>query len=153
MGDTNKPKKPFVEKSDLLQELLNKQLNNVPSSKKLQFSDMKRICKYINSSIFDEDNCCIWGGYVTNINNRSKETYINFFFSKKKVALHRLLYNNFIGELNDNEYLKFSCEHKGQCCNIFHLKKFKYQEKEEDEKKKKKKKKKEDPVSFFLEFD
>jgi len=153
MSDSNKSKTPLVEKSDLLKELLNKQLKNVPTSKKLQFSDMKRICKYINSSIFDEDHCCIWDGYVTNINNKSKGTYINFFFSKKKVALHRLLYNNFVGVLEDNEYLKFSCEYKGQCCNIFHLKKFKYQEKDEDKKKKKKKKKVEEPVNFFLDFD
>jgi len=152
MGDTNKPKKPFVEKSALLQELLNKQLKNIPSSKKLQFSDIKRICKYISTSIFDEDNCCNWDGYITNINNKSKGTYVNFFFSGRKVALHRLLYTNFIEELKENEYLKFSCENKGKCCNIHHLKKFKYQGKDEPCEKKKKKKK-EEPVSFFLEFD
>ena len=89
--------------------------------------DQKRICKYICSSIFDENVCCIWDGYVTNINNKSKGTYVNFFFGGRKVALHRLLYTNFVEELHDNEYLKFSCENKGRCCNIHHLKKFKYQ--------------------------
>ena len=136
-----------------MKELLNKQLKDIPSSKKLQFSDVKRICKYIYSSIFDEDNCCIWDGYVTNINNKSKGTYVNFFFGGRKVALHRLLYTNFVEELHDNEYLKFSCENKGRCCNIHHLKKFKYLGKDEPEVKKKKENKKEEPISFYLDFD
>lgn len=110
----------------LLKELISKQINNVPIDKKLQYSDLRRICKYIRTSIFDENNCCIWNGYVTNANSKNKGTYINFYFRKKKAALHRLLYSNFIGQLRDDEYLKFNCENKGRCCNIEHLKKFKY---------------------------
>ena len=53
-------------------------------------------------------------------------TYVNFYFRKKKVALHRLLYINFIGHLDDDEYLKFNCENKGKCCNVHHMNKFKY---------------------------
>jgi hypothetical protein len=41
------------------------------------------------------------------------------------------LYCNFVEDLSDDEYLKFSCENKGNCCNIKHLKKFKYQKKED----------------------
>jgi hypothetical protein len=111
---------------NLLKELLSKQVKNIDAYKKLQFADMRRICKYISTSIFDQNKCCIWNGYITNINNSAKGTYINFYFQKKKKALHRLLYINFIGELTNNEYLKFSCENKGYCCNIYHLNKFAY---------------------------
>ena len=52
--------------------------------------------------------------------------YINFYFRGKKIALHRLLYINFIGNLDDDEYIKFSCTNKGKCCNLNHLIKYKY---------------------------
>lgn len=113
--------------NELLRELLLKQIKTVPQDKKLQYTDLKRICKYIGGSIFDEHKCCLWNGYITNVNNSNKGTYINFYFRNKKVALHRLLYINFVDELQDDEYLKFSCENKGRCCTVSHLKKFQYQ--------------------------
>jgi len=122
--------KEYVKIEELLKELLAKQLKNMTNDKKLQYTDLYRICKYIKSSMFDEENCCIWDGYITNSNN-SKGTYINFYFKKKKAALHRLLYMNFIGDLSDDEYLKFNCENKGKCCNINHLAKYKYKTKED----------------------
>lgn len=132
-GTSKKPKKN-IDGNELLTELILKQLKNVSQDKKLQYNDLKRICKYVTSSIFDENKCCFWSGYVTNANNTSnKGTYVNFYFRKKKAALHRLLYYNFVGELSEDEYLKFSCENKGKCCNIKHLKKFKYQKKDEPE--------------------
>jgi len=112
--------------SELFTELLQKQLKNVPLDKKFRYADLKRLCKYLNTSIFDENICSLWKGYVTNTKNVSKGVYINFYFKGKKTALHRLLYINFVGNLTDGEYLKFSCEHKGKCCNIAHLKKFSY---------------------------
>ena len=112
-----------LDKNNIMKELIDKQLKNVSSDKKLQYSDLKRICKYINNSIFDIDKCCIWSGYVTNSNNDTKGTYINFYFKKRKMALHRLLYTNFVDDLLDDEYIKFTCDHKGNCCNIKHLKK------------------------------
>jgi len=87
---------------------------------------MKRICKYIDTSIFDKEMCCIWSGYITNMNNSNKGTYVNFYFRNKKVALHRLLYSNFVAPLDSSEYLKFNCENKGICCNINHYEKYKY---------------------------
>ena len=54
-----------------------------------------------------------------------REAYEDALKSKnKKIALHRLLYCNFIEPLNDNEYLKFTCNNKGKCCSLKHLKKF-----------------------------
>jgi hypothetical protein len=111
---------------DILKELQDKQIDDVDHDNKLQYSDLKRMCKYVNTSIFDENQCCLWKGYVTNSNNSDKCTYINFYFKKKKTALHRLMYSNFVEKLTSDYYLKFNCENKGKCCNIAHLKKFKF---------------------------
>lgn len=110
----------------MLVTLLEKQRKDVPITKKLRYNDMKRLCKYIDSNIFDENVCTLWNGYITNVENVNKGVYINFYFKGKKIALHRLLYINFIGDLANDEYLKYSCENKGKCCNVTHLQKFKY---------------------------
>lgn len=123
--------------NDVYKELINKQLSNVPSEWKLTIGDMKRICKYIGSSIFDSEECCIWTGYVTNANNSTKGTYVNFYFKNRKVALHRLLYSNFVKPLNTREYLKCNCENKGICCNLNHYKKYRYTKNQLTEKKRK----------------
>ncbi len=127
----------------LLKELLSKQLKNISADKKLSYNDIIRINKFINVSIFDQERCSLWNGYVTNEKNKTKGTYINFYFNKKKIALHRLLYINYIGEISNEEYIKFSCENKGKCCNINHMKKYLYSKnlneedcKESDEEKK-----------------
>jgi len=111
----------------LLRELMDKQLEDTPSQWKLGMNDMKRICGYIKTSIFNGNKCAIWNGYITNkdqVNN--KGTYVNFFFNGKKVALHRLLHINFVYPLDDTWYLKFKCKNKGKCCNINHCEKYKY---------------------------
>lgn len=112
--------------NDIFRELTKRQLADVPAHQKLNINDMKRICKYIETSIFDDDKCCVWRGYITNQNNTNKGTYVNFYFRTKKVALHRLLYSNFVAPLDDREYLKFNCDNKGICCNVNHYDKYKY---------------------------
>lgn len=108
-------------------ELKRKQLTTVPSSKKLRPDDIHRIVLHTNCSIFNEENCCLWTGYITNLKNKRKGTYINFYFrDKKKVALHRLLYANFKGDICSKDYIKYSCSNKGKCCNINHMVKFEY---------------------------
>ena len=119
-------KKIAKNSNEIFKELIKKQLSDVPSQWKLNINDMKRICKYIDTSIFDNKNCCIWKGYITNMNNSNKGTYVNFYFRNKKVALHRLLYSNFVAPLDSSEYLKFNCDNKGICCNINHYEKYKY---------------------------
>lgn len=112
--------------NEIFKELIKRQLPDVPPAWKLNINDMKRICKYIDNSIFDENNCCIWKGYITNMNNSNKGTYVNFYFRNKKVALHRLLYSNFVAPLDSSEYLKFNCDNKGICCNVNHYEKYRY---------------------------
>ena len=121
------PKKKSIKNSnEIFKELIKRQLPDVPTQWKLNINDMKRICKHIDTSIFDKNLCCIWTGYITNMNNSNKGTYVNFYFRCKKVALHRLLYSNFVAPLDSSEYLKFNCDNKGICCNINHYEKYKY---------------------------
>lgn len=127
-------------KNERVRELMKKQRHDVPFNKKFRYEDILRIIKYTNLSIFDSELCCIWSGYITNKDEPKKGTYINFYFkNKKKVALHRLLYINFKGELNDNDYIKYSCENKGKCCNINHMIRFEYKLDKQENKLKKEK--------------
>jgi hypothetical protein len=68
-------------KNNFFKELLTKQLKNICASKKLLFSDIKRISKFLSDTIFDENKCSLWNGYITNEKNQSKGTYINFYFN------------------------------------------------------------------------
>lgn len=115
--------------NSIMKELLNYQRHNVVNDKFLKYNDIKRISKYLDKSIFDEYECTLWKGYVTNINNEHKSTYVNFYINKKKIPLHRLLYVNYVDDIDDDEYIKYTCVNKGICCNINHLKKFKYKKK------------------------
>lgn len=108
-----------VSKNKIFLELINKQNENVTSNLKLDVKSLQRVSRYINESLFG-DKCVIWQGYITHIKN-TNINYVNFFFNGKKHALHRLLYLNYIGELNNNEYLKYNCSNKGKCCNINHI--------------------------------
>jgi len=110
-------------KSNLLNELVEKQLKNVYYANKLTYRDLNRLTKYIDHSIFT-DKCCIWNGYISETGVDNKNYYINFFFKDKKVSLHRLLYTNFVGVINANEYIRVVCKNKGKCCCINHFVKF-----------------------------
>jgi hypothetical protein len=122
--DVKNTKKNQMERE---REMIKKQLPDVPLSKKLRPSDIHRIAQHIDNSLFDEEQCCMWTGYITNQKNKRKGIYINFYFrNKQKVALHRLLYSNFKGEISDKNYIKYSCKHKGECCNINHMVIFEY---------------------------
>jgi hypothetical protein len=110
----------MINNDNILIELIKNQKKNIPSDKKLLHTDLKRISKYLTNSIFGE-SCSLWHGYVTVIKNEEKNSYINFYYCGKKYALHRLLYINYIGDLSDSEYIKFTCSNKGKCCNINHF--------------------------------
>ena len=107
------------ENDKILKELIQNQKKNI-IDKKLMYCDLRRISKYLTKSIFN-DECSIWNGYITTIKNDEKSSYINFYYNGKKFALHRLLYQNYISDLNDSEYIKFNCHNKGKCCNINHI--------------------------------
>ena len=100
-----------------LLELIKYQRKDIPYEKKLLYNDIKRLNKYINNSIFNQE-CSLWNGNVSTVKNNN---YINFFLNRKKIALHRILYFNYIGDILDSEYIKFNCQNKGLCCNINHF--------------------------------
>jgi hypothetical protein len=102
-------------------EMLRRQLHTVQSDKKLRADDIRRICEWISSSIFEKVRCSLWNGYITNDKHTHKWRYVNFYFNCKKVPLHRLLYINFVENLEDTEYIRYDCPNKGVCCNINHM--------------------------------
>jgi len=119
----------FNNQNNIFQELIRNQRKDLVLEKKLKLSDLKRISSYLSTSIF-ENNCSIWNGYISEFKNNS--FYINFYFNGKKHALHRLLYYNFIGNIDDNEYLKYNCVNKGKCCCLKHFHLVDNQERKEE---------------------
>lgn len=111
-----------ISKNKLLVELINNQLDT-EDELKLDNKSLNRISRNIDKSIFG-DECVFWKGYITYIAS-TDINYINFFYKGNKYALHRILYKNFIGELDKSEYIKYTCNNKGKCCNINHFKKIK----------------------------
>ena len=71
-------------KNTILTELINKQKMNIIATKKMNYKDMIRIIKNLDTSIFLENCCSIWNGYIVN-DEEGKSSYINFYFNKKKL--------------------------------------------------------------------
>lgn len=121
------PQNNTINKNILLTQLIKNQIQNIDLDKKLTLPDIKRIVNNLPITIFG-DTCCIWSGYITNLNRNDKKCYISFYHNNKKISLHRLLYINYIGKLGDNEYLKYTCENKGKCCCLNHINKLHIEE-------------------------
>jgi hypothetical protein len=105
----------------LLCLMLIKQHN--PNKKDLKMSIIQLI-KFLGNcnigdnvlGIFDLNKCCEY-------NSSANDKYSNnFYINNKKIAIHRLLYINFVDDLDDNIYLKHKCINKN-CCNINHIEK------------------------------
>jgi len=112
--------KNYYNKNKLLTELCLKQRKKADKKYLLELNDLIRLLKNINTSIFNNNECVLWNGYLTKCNN-NKSCYVNFYLKKRKLALHRILYINFIDDLDNTNYLKFSCNNPGKCCNINHI--------------------------------
>ncbi len=101
-----------------IDDMIPMQRANLNDSVRMDQRDMARVIRHANGDIFGNE-CCLWNGYVTRSGTHS--SYINFWFKGKKTSLHRLLYNNFVGDLEDTAYLKYTCSNKGVCCNVNHI--------------------------------
>lgn len=112
--------------NQIMAEMIRNQLESVAPDLRLLQSDMQRMVRFLKTSIFSPGACSLWQGYVTDRTVKKKGSYVNFFFHGKKFALHRLLYINFLGPLDEDEYVKFRCNHKGYCCSVHCLDKQKY---------------------------
>jgi hypothetical protein len=110
----------IINKNKLLAEICLNQRKTVEKKYLLELNDIIRLLKNIDGSIFNKTECVLWNGYLTKCNN-DKSYYVNFYLKKKKLALHRILYINFVGDLNTKNYLKFTCNNPGKCCNINHI--------------------------------
>ena len=109
-----------INKNKLLTELCLKQRKKADKKYFLELNDIIRLLKNIDNSIFNKNECVLWKGYLTKCNN-NKSCYVNFYLKKRKLALHRILYINFIDDLDIKYYLKFTCNNPGKCCNINHI--------------------------------
>jgi len=108
----------MTDKNKIYENLIKNQLSNMDNKYRLNLSDLKRIADNLLDDIFGNE-CSIWcGPIITNPNNKS---YISFFYNNKKISIHRILYKNYINNLNDNEYLKYTCNNQGICCCINHF--------------------------------
>ena len=119
----------MINKHKLHTEMIANQRKTHDIKYNLETNDLLRVCKNIDLSIFYSDECVLWKKFLTKTNN-DKSCYVNFHLRKKKFALHRILYINFIGDLKPNQYLKYACDNPGQCCNLQHF----YKVNEDDEK-------------------
>lgn len=102
----------------IMDELINKQINNINHKYFLKYSDLMRIRKKIRKSLFD-DKCTYYYGYITHaIKNNSYNVCI--FYNNKKVMLKRLLYHDFIGPLQSYKNVSNKCNNIS-CININHI--------------------------------
>lgn len=98
-------------------ELLNKQKKDIKNNK-LEYNDLKRISNKLVTSIFENNTCSLWNGSYIEIN---ENIYINFYYNGKKKSIQRLLYENYIGDNLNSQYINYLCPNKGLCCNINHF--------------------------------
>ena len=111
-----------MNREEIVNKLFSNQINDIDPKYRLNSKDIVRLASYLNSDPFSDDECCKWKGAISKSSHQSK--YINFWFNKKKQALHRILYLNYKGDLPKNKYLRFKCPNanmRGICCNINHL--------------------------------
>ena len=103
-------------KNQRLIELINNQIKDIDEDDLLSWSDMRRIVKYSDKSIFGSE-CSRWSGYIT----FNKIKYVNFYFKSKKRSITRLLYINYKGNLDESKYLNHTCNNPSDCININHI--------------------------------
>jgi len=108
---------PDDKENNIFIELLNKQRKNIKDNK-LEYNDLKRISNKLDKSIFEKDTCSLWNGTYIEIN---ENIYINFYYNGKKKSIQRLLYENYISDDLNSQYINYLCPNKGLCCNINHF--------------------------------
>jgi hypothetical protein len=106
-----------------LQELIDNQLTNVRQSKRLYFIDLQNIINNVESSLFNENKCCIWNGKMSSMFYPYNNAYMKIIYKNRKHSLQRLLYENYVGEILHNTYIKYTCNNNKikNCCNIKHM--------------------------------
>ena len=112
-------------KDNILNELIQNQIRDIPIEYKFNIISIVRLRKDISTSIFNKNKCCLWKGYICYSKRKKENLSINFYFNSKKRILHRLLYMNYVGKIEEDEYIKLNCNNR-ICCNVNHMVKRKY---------------------------
>ena len=105
-------------KQDELTNLISLQRKDVPDVGlygKLSFEDLKRIDRASLGDVTSSRNCCLYIGETVS------NTYCTFSYKGKKTSIIRMLYHNFIGDIDPDAQIKYTCENKGRCCNLKHF--------------------------------
>lgn len=94
------------------------QLKDVDSLNRLSYKDLLRVTRHIDGNFFT-DECCKWKNY------KCKGKYITFFHTpqkgiRRKTSLRRILWRNFVSELEDDDFLDRICN-TDYCMNLNHF--------------------------------
>lgn len=92
-----------------------KKISEIGNYGRLDFEDIKRLDKYIKGNIFVSNECCLYTGEV-------KKKYSTISYQGKKVSVLRLLYHNYIDDVEEKDTLEYLCDNPGVCCNLKHFK-------------------------------
>jgi hypothetical protein len=92
-----------------------KNITDVGNYGKLDFQDIKRLDMYIKGNIFSSKECCLYTGEI-------KKKYSTISYKGKKVSVLRLLYHNYIKDVQADDTLEYLCDKTGVCCNLRHFK-------------------------------
>jgi len=101
-----------------LRHLINNQRSDIIKSGnygKMDFQDVKRIDRYIQGDIFLPNECCIYMGEI-------KNKYSTISYNRKKVSVLRLLYHNYVHEIEKKDIIEYLCDNSGVCCSLHHFK-------------------------------
>jgi hypothetical protein len=101
--------------NNIINEILEKQLDNIDEKKKLTYKDILKILTKIDSpSFFNENKCVLW---CKTSNTIKIDNDIN-----RRNIVQRILYQNFVSnDLDRCEFIKYKCHNRQTCCNINHL--------------------------------
>jgi hypothetical protein len=82
---------------------------------KMTYEDIKRIDRFVHENIFTSTKCCLYQGEV-------KKTYCTMSYNSKKISVLRLIYHNYVGDIDKSDTIEYLCENSGICCNLAHFK-------------------------------
>ena len=103
---------------DNLTNLLNHQRKNIKDIGlygELSFDDMKRLDLAIDGDPTSSNDCCLYNGPIIN------KQYCSLSYKGTKCSIIRLIYHNFVKDVEQHHRIFHTCKNKGICCNYKHL--------------------------------
>ena len=102
--------------------LFQKQRKNIPDLRfgntiygKLSFQDIVRLDSFIDTDIFDLEKCAKYHSHHTN------GILTAFSYETKKISLHKILYHNYIADIEPNTLYYTTCKNDFACANVHHI--------------------------------